>query len=215
MPGVDYERLVFWEELIDDTHIISAYRAPEWLDRERLKTILVALDPEDLPIGLVIDDIVEGVATCIYCYWFEYRRNVSNTGPSKKLCNLHNALSEWLDEYMDGREGCHIHKGDSQKKDALVQLMRETGELIAFMEYEKPKGKKGKKEHPRTTFLRQLYDLFVELSKKPGLSNDGYGPGVRFVTECAALVHITVPPGLRQLILGSISRAARAKMDSE
>jgi hypothetical protein len=152
MPGVDYERLVFWEELADDTHIISAYRAPEWLDRERLKTILVALDPEDLPIGLVIDDIVEGVATCIYCYWFEYRRNVSNTGPSKKLCNLHNALSEWLDEYMDDREGYHIHKGDSQKKDALVQLMRETGNSSHLWNTKSPRVRRVRKSTQEQRF---------------------------------------------------------------
>jgi hypothetical protein len=90
--------------------------------------------------------------------------------------------------------------------------VRDTGALIAFMEYEKPKGKQ---EHRRTTFFRRLYYIYVNLSEKSGLSNSGNGPGVHFVTECAALVHIAVPPGLRQLILGSINRAARAKMDCE
>jgi hypothetical protein len=86
--------------------------------------------------------------------------------------------------------------------------MCDTGSLIKWMEYQRPKGKQ---EHPRTTFFRQLYDLYVELSNKPGLSHDGYGPGIRFVTECAALVHIAVPLGLRQLILASM--IACAKMD--
>jgi hypothetical protein len=217
--GVDYERLAFWEELafpvypeLYGTRLARLFKTPDTsLDRERLKAALITLDL-DLPIGLRIDDIVEGVADRIYHCWIEYRKKTHTAGPSKKLRNLHKALSEWLDEHIDDQEGYHIHKGDSQKKDALVQLMRESGELIAFMHYDKPKGKQ---EHPRTTFFRRLYHLYVDLSEKRGLSNDGYGPGVRFVLECAALVHIGAPLGLRQLILGSISRAARAKMDPE
>jgi len=208
--GVDYERLAFWEELVCDERL--GFRAPDkFLDRERLNAALIALDL-DLPIGLVVDDILDGVADWIYASWIEYRKNVHAAGPSRKLRNLHKALSEWLDEYIDDREGYHLHGNNSDKKDALVQLMRDTGTLIACMEHEKPKGKQ---EHPRTTFFRRLYYIYVNLSGKSGLSNSGYGPGIHFVTECAALLHIAVPPGLRQLILGSISRAARAKMDSE
>jgi hypothetical protein len=216
MPGVDYERLAFWDELADDIHII-AYRAPEWLDRERLKTTLVELDPEDLPIGLVIDDIVEGVAGWLYWCWLEYRGAQEPAGPSIELKALHKALSQWVDKHIDGREGwLLLRRGDGDdKRDAIAWLLREMEPLIEFerLLVKRPPGRRG--EDPKTTFLKGLYHLYKTLSGKSGLSNDGYGPGVRFMTECAALFNITVPPRVRQTIMASISRTARAKMGSE
>src|SRR5882762_8104572 len=117
MPGLDYERLAFWEDLAevdcDGSNLLREFLrrnnpqffAPEWLDRQRLKAALIALDPEDLPIGLVIDDIVEGVAARIYWCWIEYRWQKDCAGPSKPLLRLHKALSEWIDKYSDGYEG--------------------------------------------------------------------------------------------------------------
>src|SRR5947209_6243349 len=132
MPGVDYERLVFWEELAGVgyeplAHIIDRFsRAPEWLDRERLKTTLIALDPEDLPIGLVIDDIVEGVAASLYICWLEYRRAQEPAGPSIELKALHKALSRWVDKHIDGREGWLLLRRDDgdDKRDAIAGLLR-------------------------------------------------------------------------------------------
>jgi hypothetical protein len=210
--GVDYERLAFWDELASLPALLpTLLRVPDtFIDRERLKAALIALDP-DLPIGLVVDDIAEGVAQRIYWCWMEYRQTTSKKGPSRELRNLRTALSEWLDQHLDDQEGYHLHKNDCAKKEALVELLRSAEELVGFMEYEKPKPSSGKQEQPRTTFLRQIYELYVDLKGKPGLSHDGYGPGVQFITECAALVGIRAPAGLRQLILGSVSRARACK----
>jgi hypothetical protein len=211
--GVDYERLAFWDELASPTTLLTTLlRVPDtFIDRERLKAALIALDT-DLPIGLVVDDIVEGVAERIYWCWMEYRQTTSKKGgPSRELRNLRTALSEWLDQHLDDREGYHLHENDCAKKEALVELLRSTEALVSCMEYEKPKPSRGKQEQPRTTFLRQIYELYVDLKGKPGLSHGGYGPGVQFITECAALVGIRAPEGLRQLILGSVSRARECK----
>jgi hypothetical protein len=178
-----------------------------------VKAALIALEP-DLPIGFVIDDIVEGVADRIYWAWWEYRMTVAcKAGPSQELRNLGKALSEWLDKHPD-REGYHLHQCDEEKKNALLNLNHDVNLLIVAMESDKPKLKK-RQEQPETTFFRSLYKLYRDMRDAPTLSNDGYGSGVRFITECAALVGIATPRGLRQLISSSMSRDERAKMGSE
>jgi hypothetical protein len=103
--GVDYERLAFWDELVCEGRL--GFRSPDkFLDQERLKAALVALDL-DLPIGLVVDDIVDGVADWISVSWIAHSVTKWTPGP---------------DEYIDDQEGYHLHRNDSDKKDALVQL---------------------------------------------------------------------------------------------
>jgi hypothetical protein len=238
--GVDYEMLVFWEELLvppDEDEfrkkLWESYKAPEWLDRERLKAALIALDLGDLPIGWVIDDIVEGVAASISWHWTDYcRRQTGRTRPSKKLRDLDKALSAWIAEHTEDREQFYLScAGDDPDdiKRAIVLLKRATGTAIGYFETARAlilqeramdtatesleaERRQRRPEDPRTTFLRQLYRLYVDLSGKTGLSNDGYGPGYHFVKECAALFNIAVPRGLRQLIL---TQKGRAKMAQE
>jgi hypothetical protein len=117
-------------------------------------------------------------------------------------------------------------EGSDSKEDALVALAELNYEiklLIGFMKSHRKIGHfsempvTGKPESPRVTFFRKMYELYVDLKKESnpesnaGLSNEGRGPGMRFITECGVLVGIgRAPP--RQTILSSLSRARRAKI---
>jgi hypothetical protein len=200
--GVDYERLAFWEDLAGLSFEGLALReierkffsAPEWLDRKRLKAALAALDLDDFPLGLVIDDIVEGVAATIYWSFYDYRKGlVDNARASRELRNLRKALLEWLVKHRDDEEGYLILANNAEKENALWKAAA----LLGRSKHEKPEGKQ---EHPKTTFLRHLYELYVDLTATPGLANGRDGPGNRFIRECANLVGIDTPKGLRSLL---------------
>ena len=69
--------------------------------------------------------------------------------------------------------------------------------------------KKARQQNPETDLFIDLYRGYVDFSGKTGLSNDDSGPGVRFVAECARLLDVVVPNGLRQTIQAAIGRQER------
>jgi hypothetical protein len=58
-----------------------------------------------------------------------------------------------------------------------------------------------------TAFFIDLYEKYAELSGKRGLSDDG--PAIRFIAECASILDMPVPQGLRRRIQQAI--VARGK----
>ena len=66
-----------------------------------------------------------------------------------------------------------------------------------------------RQEDPKTTALVAIYHCYVELTGKAGLGN-GDGPGIRFITGCAALIDVPVPRQLRQTLQAALAREKRA-----
>jgi len=190
MINSKYEELARFGEL---------FPAPDEIDRERLRAILVAAG---VPVMLVGEEVVDGAASWLYDAWIRYRAYKQRTaGPSRELRELNRSLMRWLEKYTDNdREGYLLR----DERDALVQLANETGEVAAFLEHRKPRGKK---EHPKTTFLTDIYYLYIAVGGRVGLSDEG--PAHCFVVKCTELVDpkMLIPKtGFRQLIQAATKR---------
>jgi hypothetical protein len=200
MRSFDYQTLTFFAK---------NFVAPNTLDRERLKAVLVAtgLPADGLCVG---DEVVEGAAALLYDSWVRYRAHKNRTaGPSKKLRRLHSAISEWFDECIGDYEWYLVHNTDREKTDAIVWFLFQIEDVINSLDRQRPKGKK---EGCKTTFLTEICDLYTVIGGNPTIS-DG-GPMHRFVTQCAALVDPTVvvpERGFRQLIQTALARKRRSK----
>src|ERR1700730_10290274 len=112
MINSEYEELAGFGEL---------FPAPEKIDRERLRAILVAAG---VPVMLVGEEVVDGAASWLYDAWTRYRVYKRRTaGPSRELRELNMSLMRWLENYTDkDLEGYLLR----DKRDALAQLANKT-----------------------------------------------------------------------------------------
>jgi hypothetical protein len=94
---------------------------------------------------------------------------------------------------------------DSSIVDAVIALHNKVGQVIEFIETrDRPRGKQ---EDPLTTFCVDLYTLYIIITGKEALSNNG--PAHRFVKECAEIVDpsIVVPEkGFQQLLWAATTK---------
>jgi hypothetical protein len=90
-------------------------------------------------------------------------------------------------------------------------FLTETCETVDRLEMSR---KQTRQEDPKTTALLAIYRCYVELTGKTGLG-DGDGPGIRFITECAALINVPVPRLLRQTLQAALAREKRADLQKQ
>ena len=190
MINSEYEELARSGEL---------FPAPDKIDRERLRAILVAAG---VPVVLVGEEVVEGAASWLYDAWIRYRAYKQRTGgPSRELRDLNRSLMRWLEKYTDNDLEGYLLR---DKRDVLVQLAHETDMVAGFLDHLKSRGKK---EHPKTTFLTDIYYLYIAVGGRGGLSDEG--PAHCFVVKCTELLDpkMLIPKtGFRQLIQAAIKR---------
>jgi hypothetical protein len=190
MINSEYEELARLGEL---------FPAPDEIDRERLRAILVAAG---VPVMMVGEEVVDGAASWLYDAWVRYRAYKQRTaGPSRELRQLNMSLMRWLENYTNNDLEGYLLR---DKRDTLTQLANETGGVAAFLDHRKSRGKK---EHPKTTFLTDIYYLYIAVGGSGGLS-DG-GPAHCFLAKCTELVDpkMLIPKtGFRQLIQAAIKR---------
>jgi hypothetical protein len=183
-------------------------------DRDGLKAALIAAGAP-----LVNEEILVRAAGWICRAWSHFGTGKQVTAPaSKKLRNLHKALSEWSEwlddpQWINSWEGFLLSDGPSRLPvwlggegpdmsivEEITRLTQKVDRVIKTLE-SRDRQPQGKQEHPLTTFFVSLCDLYTIISGKTSLTDDG--PGHRFVKECAALVDpsIIVPErGFRQLV---------------
>ena len=190
MINSKYEELALFGEL---------FPAPDKIDRERLRAILVAAG---VPVTLVGEEVVEGAAASIYDAWATYRAYKQRSGgPSRELRDLNRSLMRWLEKYTDNDLEGYLLR---DIRDVLVQLAHETDMVAGFLDHLKSRGKK---EHPKTTFLTDIYYLYIAVGGRGGLSDEG--PAHCFVVKCTELLDpkMLIPKtGFRQLIQAAIKR---------
>jgi hypothetical protein len=189
MINSEYEELARFGKL---------FPAPDKIDRERSRVILVAAG---VPVMLVGEEVVDGAASSLYDAWVRYRAYKQRTaGPSRELRQLNRSLMRWLKKYTNNDLEGYLLR---DKRDAFVQLANET-QMVSFLEHQKPLGKK---ENQKTTFLTDIYYLYIAVEGKVGLSDEG--PAHSFVANCSELVDpkMLIPKtGFRQLIQAAIER---------
>jgi hypothetical protein len=96
-------------------------------------------------------------------------------GPSKELLNVNAALSEWLRSGPQSIEVSLITQYDHTKIETLLWLREATTELIERLQSQR---KGSRTESVNTRLLRELYDLYVDITGKEGLWDTG--PAHRF-----------------------------------
>ena len=175
-------------------------------DRARLIAALAAGDIH------ADDETIDSVDAWLFTLWFQYRMRKKNfqvgrAKASKELQKINQALLEWYSCEEFKWEVYLLSRFDHLKIAAMEWFGCTVGEAIDRLEFER---KRHGRENPKTTLFVQLYNGYVDLSGRTGLTDEGDGhgpgPGVRFITECAALIDVSVPDKLRQLIQTSIAR---------
>jgi hypothetical protein len=176
-------------------------------DRGRLIAVLAAG-------GIHADQsTIDHVDNWLYFLSFKYQLQKNNmqvgrAKPSRELRNLNKALLEWGFSESFKWEVMLISRFDREKLSQMEWFSCAVGETMDLLESRR---KKVRQQNPETELFIDLYRGYADLSGKTGLSNDDSGPGVRFVTECAGLLDVVVPNGLRQTIQAAIGRqGARA-----
>jgi hypothetical protein len=186
--GMSFRSMLSWEAASGAT-----------FDRDRLKAALVRA--RALRVN---EDIIEGAADWICDAWYTLCRH-SETGPSKKLLDIHKALVEWVgDQSWEAFElsMCLAGPGDESPRDVFARLTQAVGRLIKERNSRKPKGNHQKST---TTFQVRLYGLYIAVSGKRGLKDGSYAHC--FVRDCAALVGVHLPKsGFTSLINQAIKR---------
>jgi hypothetical protein len=136
--------------------------------------------------------------------------------PSKKLRNLHKALSE-MSECMNHAQWFYSYEGfvvsctlGPSIKDEITRLAQQVDCVVNDYLV----SARRKTEDPQTTFFVHLYHLYTIISGKTSITDTG--PAARFIRECAALVDptIIVPKRLRDLIVKAITRK-RAEIEKD
>jgi hypothetical protein len=182
----------------------GARRAMTEFDREQLIAALAAG-------GIRADEDTIGQVWCrlhiIQFAYLAYSKGyiVGRAKPSRELRRLNEALLEWHNSDDWAWEAYLIHRFDGLKLSAMEWFYLTVGEMVDRLEMTR---KRTRQEDPRTTALLALYHCYVELTGKTGLG-DGDGPGIRFITECAALIDVPVPRLLRQTLQAALAREKR------
>jgi hypothetical protein len=169
-------------------------------DRERLGTALKA--------GKICADEekITQIDAWLYTLWFKYKMQtkgykLGRAKPSRELQKLNKALLDWSCSDAWKWEVFLICRFDNLKLSAIEWFSMAVGEAIDSLESGR---KRTRQEDPKTGLFVDLYRGYTELSGKTGLSDEG--PAIRFIAECAAIVGVAVPPGLRRLVQLGVAR---------
>jgi hypothetical protein len=134
--------------------------------------------------------------------------------PSRELKNLNKAFQDWLDsENREFEEGLFQSFGPlklTQSPTVMIAIVYRTiSETVTYLEAAERNPRRT--ESLETSFFIELYNGYVELSGKKGLSDNG--PAIRFITECASMLGVVVPQAIRRRIQIAMNR--RAKEDGK
>jgi hypothetical protein len=173
-------------------------------DREQLVTALQEAG------NSADDDMIWHLEHWLYMLRFKYQVAakgyvIGHAKPSRELKNLNRALLEWTESDNWEWEANSIHRLDDLKLSAMEWFSRSVSEFVTRLESAK---RNTRGEDLRTSFFIELYKKYVELSGNKGLSDDG--PAIRFITQCASILNVTVPQAVRRRIqLAIIARKKR------
>ena len=129
-------------------------------------------------------------------------------GPSDELKYLEKALRNWLDaDFKNKQLEVDLLGGGAEMPrpefiiECLSHLHSSVSNAIDFLQSAAKNTKQ--KEAVETSLFIDLYRKYIELSGSKKLSDDG--PGVCFVKECASILGVVAPEGLRRRIQQAIA----------
>lgn len=177
----------------------------ERYDRDQLELALKAGNiPVDDNAIKTLDNHMFSIGT-MYLGAFGYLcTGITIRPPSKELKNLNKAIKDFL--LSENKEAeWRFQKPISApiSLEAFTIFSRVLSQYVAWLEHWTEDSLS--KSRIETEVLIELYETYVELSGRKGLSDNG--PGIRFITTCASILGMTVPQGMRRRIQIAIKRS--------
>lgn len=137
---------------------------------------------------------------------YKYIKSIKCHGPSEELKNLDKALCEWINADFESKEieKYGVFKNLSQNANHtsrdfgewLQALSVAISSTITWLESAAPNIRQ--RQAVETSLFIALNEKYVELSGSKRLSDEG--PGIRFMRECASILGMAAPDGLRRRV---------------
>jgi hypothetical protein len=129
-----------------------------------------------------------------YLNAFGYINTIALPAPSRELKDLNKAVKKFLASENVEFELNLLPKPISME--LLSTIFRSISQYVSWRDFwARNRWPKSRRE---TEVLIGLYETYVELSGRRGLSDNG--PAIRFMTECASILGMAIPQGMRRRV---------------
>ena len=134
-------------------------------------------------------------------------KTIRFNGPSKELKNLDKALRAWIFADFESKEMetdllTTLSVTGYASIGSLSMLSVSISNTITCLNHQYDQQQKLGSQAVETDLFVGLYKKYCAMSGKKGLSDNG--PAIRFIAECASILDIEIPRGLRRRIQQAI-----------